>query len=401
MSTAPCLLVLNAGSSSLKFSLFEIDRSLACILSGSIDRVGSARSTFTLKTRAGTSSEINDLSAPNHVEALRHVLARTTAATAGLVAVGHRIVHGGPRYRAPQRVDDAMLEELRRVSDFDPEHLPSEIALVEVIAKEFPTLPQIACFDTAFHETMPRVARIIPIPRRYEAMGVQRYGFHGLSYESLLHELAAINPTAASGRVILAHLGNGASMAAVRAGESLDTTMSLTPAAGLPMSSRSGDLDPGLSAFMARHERMSAAQFDRMVNKESGLLGVSETSADMRDLLAIEAEDVRAAEAIALFCYQAKKCIGAYAAVLGGVDTVVFSGGIGERAAPIRERICEGLAFLGIEVDPLRNVAHAPVISANTSRVTVRIVHTNEELMIARSVSRVLGLHSLSSKKPP
>ena len=248
---------------------------------------------------------------------------------------------------------------------------------------------------------MPRVARLLPIPRRYEAKGVQRYGFHGLSYAYLMEELARLgDPAAATGRVILAHLGNGASLAAVRDGKSIDTSMAFTPTAGLPMSTRSGDLDPGLVNYLARTEQITAAQFDHMVNHESGLLGVSETSSDMRDLLALEGSDARAADAVAMFCYQAKKWIGAFAAALGGVETLVFAGGIGEHAPLIRERICEGLVFLGIELDRARNDETGPLISPDAGRVAVRVIHTDEELMIARSVSHVLNHGSVGAHNP-
>ena len=310
-----------------------------------------------------------------------------------LTAVGHRVVHGGPKYSKPQRITAEMVEELRRLSPFDPEHLPEEILLTEAFHRRFPDLPQVACFDTAFHHDLPRVARLLPIPRRYEAQGVRRYGFHGLSYAFLMGELARLAGTeAAQARVILAHLGNGASLAAVRDGKSIDTSMSFTPAAGLVMSTRSGDLDPGLISYMARSEQMTAMQFDQMVNLESGLLGVSETSSDLRDLLAQEAGDVRAAEAVALFCYQVKKWIGSFAAALGGLDTLVFAGGIGENAPTVRARICDGLGFLGIELEEKRNAANEGVISAEASRVAVRVIRTDEELMIANSVCRVLGL---------
>jgi acetate kinase len=233
---------------------------------------------------------------------------------------------------------------------------------------------------------------LLPIPRRYARKGVERYGFHGLSYAYLMEELGRLDPAAASGRVILAHLGNGASLAAVRAGKSVDTSMGFTPAAGLVMGTRTGDLDPGLAYFLARTGRMTAARFQRMVNHESGLLGVSGTSSDLRDLLAGEAGDARAADAVALFCYQAKKWIGSFAAALGGLDALVFAGGIGENAPVIRKRICDGLGFLGVELDPERNAKHAPLISPDAGRVKVRVIRTSEELMIARSVSRVLDL---------
>jgi len=254
-------------------------------------------------------------------------------------------------------------------------------------------LPQVACFDTAFHRTMPRVATLLPIPRRYEAAGVRRYGFHGLSYEFLMEELVRIgDPAATKGRVILAHLGNGASLAAVREGRSIDTSMGFTPTSGLVMSTRSGDLDPGLVSYLARTDQMNAAQFQEMVNGESGLLGVSGISSDVRDLLAREANDVRAAEAIALFCYQAKKWIGSFAAALGGLDTLVFAGGIGENAPIIRTRMCEGLGFLGVKLNEVRNAKNASLISPDSGRVAVRVIRTDEELMIARSIIRVLGL---------
>jgi len=240
---------------------------------------------------------------------------------------------------------------------------------------------------------MPRVATLLPIPRRYAAKGVQRYGFHGLSYAYLMEELARIDPASSQGRVILAHLGNGASVAAVRDGKSIDTSMGFTPTAGLVMSTRSGDLDPGLVYYLARTERMSAARFQQMVNHESGLLGISGTSSDVRDLLAHEASDARAAEALALFCYQVKKWIGSFAAVLGGLDTLVFAGGIGENAPLIRKRICDDLSFLGVELNPKRNAKNASLISADAGRVNVRVIRTDEELMIARSVIRVLKLN--------
>jgi acetate kinase len=239
---------------------------------------------------------------------------------------------------------------------------------------------------------MPRVAKLLPIPRSYAAKGVQRYGFHGLSYAYLMEELSRLDPVAAQGRVILAHLGNGASIAAVCRGKSIDTSMGFTPAAGLVMGTRSGDLDPGLLSFFTRTERMTPAQFERMVNHESGLLGVSGSSSDMRDLCARESSDIRAAEAVDLFCYQAKKWIGSYAAALGGVDTLVFAGGIGEHAPLIRKRICEGLGFLGISLDRKRNAKNAPLISTDAGRVKVRVIRTDEELMIARYVIRVLKL---------
>jgi acetate kinase len=310
-----------------------------------------------------------------------------------LTAVGHRVVHGGPKYYKPQRITPEMITELKQLSPFDPDHMPEEILLTEAFHRRFPDLPQVACFDTAFHHDLPRVAQMLPIPRRYEAQGVRRYGFHGLSFEFLMEELARLaGPDVARGRVILAHLGNGASLAAVRNGKSVDTSMSFTPTAGVPMSTRTGDLDPGLVWYLARTEKMSPKQFNHMVNFQSGLLGISETSSDMRDLLKRETQDVRAAEAVALFCYQVKKWIGSFAAALGGIETLVFAGGIGENAPAVRARICDGLGFLGIELEEKHNAANEGVISAAPSRVVVRVFHTNEELMIAKTVCQVLGL---------
>jgi len=280
---------------------------------------------------------------------------------------------------------------LHRISPCDPQHLPGEIELIESFRKHHPKLVQVACFDTAFHRTMPRVAKLLPIPRRFDAKGIQRYGFHGLSYAYLMEELERLgDPAATKGRVILAHLGNGASLAAVHNGKSIDTSMGFTPTAGLPMSTRSGDLDPGLFDYLSRTENKTAKQFDTMVTTQSGLLGISEISSDMRDLLNRESDDVRAAEAVALFCYEVKKRIGAYAAALGGLDTLVFAGGIGENAPVIRARICEGLQFLGIDLDESRNATTASVISAYGSQVIIRVIRTDEELMIARSVLRII-----------
>jgi acetate kinase len=307
--------------------------------------------------------------------------------------VGHRVVHGGPKYSEPQQITTEMIEELHQLQPFDPEHLPEEILLTEAFHRRFPDLVQVACFDTVFHHNLPRVAQMFPIPRLYETLGVRRYGFHGLSYAFLMEELArAAGPQVARGRVILAHLGNGASLAAVYKGKSMDTSMGLTPTGGIPMSTRSGDLDPGLVWYLARTENITAKKFNEMINFSSGLLGISETSSDMQDLLEREATDVRAAEAVALFCYQVKKWIGAFASALGGVDTLVFAGGIGENAPEVRARICDGLGFLGIEFDKKRNVTNATVISTEASRVTVRVMHTDEEWMIAKTVCHVLGL---------
>jgi len=389
------VLTVNGGSSSIKFAIFEAGDSLRRILKGEIERIGLLDSVFRVKDLNQADNILRSVSAPDHTAAVS-VLMDWIEDRRGheiLTAVGHRVVHGGPTYSNPQRITAEMVEELHRLSPFDPEHLPEEILLTEAFLRRFPDLPQVACFDTAFHHDLPRVARLLPIPRRYEAQGVRRYGFHGLSYAFLMGELARLAGTeAAQGRIILAHLGNGASLAAVRDGKSVDTSMSFTPTAGVPMSTRSGDLDPGLLWYLARTEGLDAKRFNEMINFQSGLLGISETSSDMRNLLDHETQDVRAAEAVAMFCYQVKKWIGSFAAALGGLDTLVFTGGIGENAPAIRIRICDGLGFLGIELEEKRNTANEGVISAAASRVAVRVIPTDEECMIAKMVCRVLGL---------
>lgn len=391
----PRILTINGGSSSIKFALFEASDSLRRILEGGMERIGQPEATLRVKGVDPADNFSRLVAAPDHTVAVGALMdwIEERGGRDALTAAGHRVVHGGPKYSQPQRITAEMVEELHRLSPFDPEHLPEEILLTEAFHRRFPDLPQVACFDTAFHHDLPRVAKLLPIPRRYEAQGVRRYGFHGLSYAFLLEELARLaGAEAARGRVILAHLGNGASLAAVREGKSVDTSMSFTPTAGVPMSTRSGDLDPGLLWYLARTEGLDVKQFNAMVNFQSGLLGVSETSSDMRDLLDRETQDVRAAEAVALFCYQVKKWIGAFAAALGGLDTLVFAGGIGENAPKVRARICEGLGFFGIVLEAKRNTANEGVISAAASRVAVRVIRTDEEHMIAKTVCRVLGL---------
>jgi acetate kinase len=376
-----CILTINGGSSSIKFAVYGIGEPLARRLSGKVDRIGLSGTNLALDGGASIALAASDnKSAANF---LLDWLEKQSRAES-ICAVGHRVVHG-MQHTEPELVTQQLLDELQRIGPYDPDHLPGEIELIEAFRERHPKIPQVACFDTAFHQTMPCVAKLLPIPRRF---GLQRYGFHGISYAYLMEELARLGD--AQGRVILAHLGNGASMAAVRDGKSIDTSMGFTPTAGLVMSNRSGDLDPGVAPYLARTSGMHTQQFYEMVNHESGLLGVSETSSDMRELLEREVQDTRAAEAVALFCYQAKKWIGSFAAALGGLDTLVFAGGIGENAAPVRERICEGLGFLGIELDQARNAKAAPVISTENNRTTVRVIKTNEELMIARSVSRIL-----------
>jgi len=388
------ILVVNGGSSSIKFALFEAGDPPQRIFEGAIEGIGRPGSALQVKGPSSSDNLSRPLFASDHPAAVTALIGwlEERLGREGLAAVGHRVVHGGPSFSEPRPITADLVKELRRLSPFDPEHLPGEILLVEAFQRWLPSVPQVACFDTAFHRDLPRVARLLPIPRRYEAEGVRRYGFHGLSYEFLMGELARVgDPAAASGRIILAHLGSGASLCAVLDGKSIDTSMSFTPTAGVPMSTRSGDLDPGLVGYLARTENMSAKQFHELVNFKSGLLGISETSSDIRDLLGCEARDERAAEAVALFCYQVKKWIGAFAAALGGLDTLVFSGGIGENSPIIRARICAGLAFLGVDLEHESNAKSVKLISTRASQVAVRVIATDEEYMIAKAACRVLG----------
>jgi acetate kinase len=397
----PSILTINAGSSTIKFAQFRVGSSLDRRLHGRIEWSGAGNASLTFTDATGGL----DRAPPRAFEreSAPTVLVDWLEAQecfAEVQAIGHRVVHG-MRHCGPEPLTPALLDELRRLMPDDPEHLPREIGLIEAFARRHPELPQVACFDTTFHRTMPQVARVLPIPRRYQAMGVERCGFHGLSFAYLMQALADVgDPAATTGRVILAHLGGGASMAAVLAGKSIDTSMGFTPASGLPMGSRSGDLDPGLIDYLARTEDMTTALFQRMVHHESGLLGLSEISSDMRELLAKEATDGRAKEAIAVFCYQAKKWIGAFAAALGGLDTLVFAGGIGEHAPAVRTRTCAGLGFLGVELDERRNQTNDGVISSSTSRVTVRVIRTDEEIMIAAAVRRLLGIDAADGASP-
>lgn len=394
METAgQCILTVNGGSSGIKFALFATDAALSRILQGRVERIGSPSATFKVEGRNEKDQISREVDAPDHRAAVEVLMDWLEERIQGgeLLAVGHRVVHGGPKFIEPQQVTRDMIKALHDLEPFDPTHLPEEILLTEAFHERFPGLTQIACFDTAFHRDLPRCAQLLPIPRRYFEKGVRRYGFHGLSYQYLMLRLKEFSGAdKASGRIILAHLGNGASLAAVRGGRPIDTSMSFTPTAGIPMSTRAGDLDPGLAWYLARTQQVSARAFHEMVNHESGLLGISETHSDMRDLLELEKSDSRAADAVAIFCYQIKKTIGAYAAALGGLDTLVFSGGIGEHLPAVRARVMEGLGFLGIEVDLQANEASEPVISAETSQVTVRVISTDEEWMIAKTVRELL-----------
>jgi len=387
-----CILIINGGSSTIKFALYAADKSLARLFHGKIDRIGSKNSTLNYIMEGNTQKYTLPIKAFDNKSASILLIdwLEKQVDFSSVKAVAHRIVHG-MHHTKPEYLTHELLDELRLIISYDPDHLPNEIELIETFRQRYQTLQQVACFDTAFHTTMPRVAKLLPIPRRFDKKGIQRYGFHGISYSYLMEELTRMEGSkAVHSRVILAHLGNGASMTAVSEGKSIDTSMGFTPAGGLIMGSRSGDLDPGVAWYMMQSENLSPEKFNHIINHDSGLLGISEISPDMRDLLEQETKDVRAAEAVDLFCYQAKKWLGAFVAVLGGLDSLVFAGGIGENSPQIRFRICKGLQCFGIELDEKRNNTNAPTISTDKSSVTVRVINTDEEWMMAKTVRQML-----------
>ncbi|MCX6170249.1 MAG: acetate/propionate family kinase [Ignavibacteriales bacterium] len=389
------VLAINGGSSSIKFALYRFGEDLEKSFHGSIDRIGLPGMVLT-STDSKKNEKDSFLIESSDTRTASNILIEWLEEQIDfslITGVGHRVVFG-MKHTEPELITKELLDELHRISPYDSDHLPVEIELIEVLLQRYPKLHQVACYDTTFHRTMPRVAKLFPIPRRFDKMGIQRYGFHGLSYAYLIEELARVaGEKVAQGRVILAHLGSGASLAAVHEGKSIDTSMGFTPAGGITMSTRPGDLDPGVVWYMMKSENLTPKQFNKLINHESGLLGISETSSDMKDLLAKENDDIRASEAIALFCYQVKKWIGSFSAALGGLDTLVFAGGIGENCPVIRSRICEGLGFLGIELDEKRNIANAHVVSIENGKTTVRVIHTDEEWMIAKTVNQIINLN--------
>lgn len=369
------ILTLNAGSSSLKYALFAGG---ARVARGTVERIGEEGRDHARALAAA----LEDLARQGGVDG---------RGLEGLAAVGHRVVHGGDAFVTPTRIDDAVVAELERLAVLDPEHLPAEIAIVAAVRERSPALLQVACFDTAFHATIPRVARLLPLPREItEPLKLRRYGFHGLSYQFVRDELSrTAGNAAARGRVVMAHLGSGASLAAMRDGASVDTTMGFTPNSGVPMGTRSGDVEPGVLLRLLR-EGSTVDELDDLLSRRSGLRGVSGTSGDMRDLLAREETDPAAADAVAIFVYQVKKAIGALAATLDGLDTLVFTGGIGENAPLVRARVCAGLGHLGVALDPARNAAGVPLVSTDASRGAIRVIRTDEEAVIARETARLL-----------
>ena len=387
------ILTINSGSSSIKFSLYHMGRFETMVLAGEIERIGRRSSLFHARNSDGRILIEKCFDMPDHSEALKVLFdwLKSNDYDHDLNAVGHRVVHGGTGYSEPQLVTRELLAELRILSPYVPEHLPHELDAIEAVGMIYPEVKQVACFDTAFHREMPRVAQLYALPRHLSDEGIIRYGFHGLSYEYIAEELAKVaGEDIAYNRIIIAHLGHGASMTAVYSRQAVDTTMGFSPSGGLVMSTRSGDLDPAVILYLIKHKGMTVDQVNEIVNRKSGLLGVSGTSADMKDMLEREPDDPQAKEAVELFCYQAKKFMGGLAAVLGGLDTLIFTGGIGENSSAVRGRICEGLEFLGIYLDAERNRTHAPVISRSDSQIVVRVMKTNEELMIVRHTQKLL-----------
>jgi len=395
------ILTINSGSSSVKFALYDTAEQGGQVVSGALERIGRKDATFHARGRSGEKLIEEVIPMPDHDAAVQQLLAfLPKQSSSDLAAVGHRLVFGGREHTKPVWINAQIMKALRGLACFAPEHLPTELKAVEAVSRAHPGLQQAACFDTAFYSAMPKTARMFALPRDLFDEGIIRYGFHGLSYEYILSELAKeAGPRAAQGRVIMAHLGNGASMTAVKNGLPVDTTMGLTPAGGLMMGTRSGDLDPGVMLYLLDEKNLPPAALREMLNRKSGLLGVSAISSDMQDLLGKRATEPRADEAIALYCHNARKFLGALASVLGGVDIVVFTGGIGENAAAVRNDICEGLQFLGIDIDQERNAANSSVISKPTGRVAVRVIKTDEEGIIARHTRDLLAEASPSPGK--
>jgi acetate kinase len=391
------ILIINGGSSSIKFAVFESTDSPHKILAGEVQRVGQP-GTVMSASGLGDPVDKQPVQGGNHSQATNQLIdwLKNRLGDRPLCAIGHRIVHGGFHLIEHQIITSKVMKQLKEAAELDPAHLPREIGLIEAFGRGFPGVSQTACFDTAFFKDLPTIAKLLPIPRKYFEKGVHRFGFHGLSYTYLISELRRLAGDAvADGKVILAHLGSGASMAAIKNGKPIDTSMSFTPTAGLVMGTRSGDLDPGLIVYLLRNEKLSVDQLDDLLNKKSGLLGVSGTSADMRDLSDHHSTDSKAAEAVDLFCYQAKKFIGSYAAAMGGVDTIVFAGGIGENSAAARAGICTGLEFLGIEIEKSLNLKNKSIISKGN--VIVRVIATDEETVIARETIRLSKIKPTSS----
>lgn len=395
-STRRSVLVLNAGSSSLKFQVFDLeDAGLRCAMRGQVDGIG-ADARFRVRDAEGAFLHDEDLDDARHgtpQAAFAHLSGWLREALGGrtLAGVGHRVVHGGTHHGAPARVDAALLEALAGLAPLAPLHQPHNLAPIRALAASDPGLAQVACFDTAFHRTQPIEAELFALPLAWHEAGVRRYGFHGLSYEFVSRRLAALAPRAAAGRVVVAHLGSGVSMCALRAGRSVATTMGFTALDGCPMGTRTGSLDAGVVLHLAREHGLDLDRIERLLYRESGLLGLSGVSADMRELEA--SDDPRAALAIDYFTYRIAREAGSLAAALGGLDALVFTAGIGENSPRVRAAVCERLEWLGVRIDASANREGGGCLDAPGARVSTWRVPTDEERMIAEHTCTVLGLH--------
>lgn len=382
-------ITVNGGSSSIKFAVYELGSELRVFARGLIERIGLPDTRVVIEKSTGTESKtIGDLGFDQAVDYFVETL-RNLSIDQEILAIGHRIVHGGERYLESTFLESSDIDYLERSISLAPNHLPAAVSLLRSLSKSLPQIRQIGCFDTGFHRTIPKLQRLLPLPKNCRDAGLKKYGFHGISYSFLSEELRKLAPEEASGKVIFAHLGNGSSLAAVRDGRSVDTTMSFTPAAGLMMGTRTGDIDPGTVLYWMRTQNLTYDQAEELLTKRSGLLGVSGRSADMRELISAYDADLNSREAVDLFCLSAAKQFGMMAISLGGVDSIVFSGGIGEHASFVRREICKRLELLGVVLDDEANTFNKSVISAHWSRVTVRVMHTDEELMIASEIVRL------------
>ena len=384
------ILTSNVGSSSIKMVVFETQPSLRPLMHATIEEIGLDSCSLIVK-KEGSDEQKESVKTADHTSAVKLLLEciQDVYDLNELIAVGNRVVFGGPKLRRTKLLNNATLAELERNSKFDSDHMPYILDFIYEFGSQFSHIQQVLCFDSAFFADLPKVASMLPIPRKYHQAGLKKYGYHGLSYTSLRDNLREMNDDKAEGRVIMAHLGSGASVTGMVNGKPVDTTMSFTPTSGIPMSSRSGDIDPSVASYLIGNEGMSVQDYDDMINRKSGLIGISETTSDMHTLIGKESSDERARDAVNLFCYSVKKAIGSLSAVMGGVDMIVFSGGIGERSAPVRDRICDGLEYLGIALDQEKNQQGFPVISKDDT-IRIRVMHTDEESVIAKETLKII-----------
>jgi acetate kinase len=386
------LLSVNAGSSSIKCAAYVVHDQPEQICTVAVENIGEDSAVLITKTTSGPEVTAN-IVAPNHTTAMELILdwCASQMPLEDVEAIGHRIVHGGTIFTGATLITQDTIHALHSLSTLDPVHMPAALETMAVINERLADAPQVACFDTAFFAHIPMAAQLVALPKHIRKMGVRRLGFHGLSYAYLLKSFTENEgETAAHGRVIMAHLGSGASLAATKNGQPVDMTMGFTPASGVPMSTRTGDIDPGIVSFLQRELGQTAEEFDHMVNKESGLLAVSETTADMHDLLQAQADDPRAAQAIEFFCYEISKAIGSLTTTIGGLDSLIFAGGIGERSAEIRSRICKNIEHLGVKLDLEANHASSRCISDPESDVGVHVIHTDESITIANETLKTI-----------